>query len=401
MTDLMFPLIDFDGDDAVADLDRAALDRFRGAAHGDDAENRFFAATHAELVDAGHYVCNVPLEFGGGGLDLERTALRQRELAQYAPAAALASSMHLYWTGAAADMRRVGLDDLSGVLRDAAAGQIFASGHAEAGCDIPVLLSTTSAVPVDGGYRISGLKHFGSLGPVWDQMGFHAMDVSDPARPMVVHGFVRRDDEGVSVIENWDTMTMRASQSHDTRFDDVFVPADRIAAVVPAGSTDAPFTGMTLVWALTLISNVYLGVAERAFELAVASANSKTSIGLEGRTMAHNPMVQHQIAEMWITLDGARASLDDLASDWVAGVDHGPLWGPKTFATKVRTGRAVRSVIDTAADVIGGGSIRSDAEIARLWRDARGIAFHPANEAFAHEAIGKGMLGIDPSGPRW
>ena len=43
----------------------------------------------------------------------------------------------------------------------------------------------------------------------------------------------------------------------------------------------------------------------------------------------------------------------------------------------------------------------SNAEIARLWRDARGIAFHPANEAFAHEAIGKGMLGIDSSGPRW
>ena len=156
-----------------------------------------------------------------------------------------------------------------------------------------------------------------------------------------------------------------------------------------------------MVWALTLISNVYLGIAERALELAVSAATSATSIGLEGRTLAHNPMLQHQIAEMWILLDGARAGLDHLAADWVAGVDHGPAWGPMTFATKVRTARAVRQVLDGAAEVIGGRSIRTDAEISRLWRDARGIAFHPATEAFAHEVIGKAALGLDPDGPRW
>lgn len=377
------------------------LDGFRRDAAADDEANRFFANTHDELVAGGHYVGNVPTSLGGGGLDLLATGRRQRHLARYAPAPALASSMHLYWTGAAADLAALGIDDLRFVLTDAAAGQIFASGHAEAGNDIPVLLSTTLAEPVPGGYRITGRKHFGSLGPVWDQLGFHAMDLSDPNNPMVVHGFARRGDQGVTVDENWDTMTMRASQSYDTAFDRAFVPADRIGAVVPAGSVESPVTGTMTVWAISLICNVYIGVAERAFDLAVSSAQSKTSIALDGRTMAHNPMIQHQIAAMWIDLESMRSSLDMIATDWCNGVDHGLQWGPKVFAAKERTSQLVRSVVDTAMDVAGGSSIGRKGELSRLWRDSRGVSYHPATHAFAHEAIAKSALGVDPAGPRW
>jgi hypothetical protein len=51
--------------------------------------------------------------------------------------------MHLYWTGAAADMRRMGDDSLVWVLEAAAAGHVFAAGHGERGNDIPLLLSTS------------------------------------------------------------------------------------------------------------------------------------------------------------------------------------------------------------------------------------------------------------------
>jgi len=38
----------------------------------------------------------------------------------------------------------------------AAAGEVFAAGHAESGNDLPVLLSTCKAERVDGGYRFTG-----------------------------------------------------------------------------------------------------------------------------------------------------------------------------------------------------------------------------------------------------
>jgi alkylation response protein AidB-like acyl-CoA dehydrogenase len=382
-------------------LDTALLEELRELAAADDVDNRFFDETHRLLSDAGHYVCNLPVEVGGGGLDLFETARRQRLLARYAPAPALATCMHLYWTGGATELRRLGIDGLDWVIADALAGQIFASGHAEAGNDVSTAMSSTVAERVPGGYRISGRKHFGSLGPIWNQLGFHAMDSAHPDGPTVIHGFVRRTDAGVTVVENWDTIAMRASQSYDTVLDSVFVPDERIVASTPAGVEDDPVTGTAFFWALTMISNVYVGIAERALELAAESLQAKTSIALDGRTMAHNPMLQHQVAEMWIALDGATSSLDMLATDWVNGVDHGPAWDMKLFAAKHRTSVVVRSVLDTAMDVAGGSAIRNGHELSRLLRDSRGVAYHPPSNALAHEAIGKAVLGIDPTGPRW
>lgn len=376
------------------------LGDFRHHAADDDATNSFFDETHRQLVAAGHYTVNLPIELGGGGLDLFETARRQRLLARYAPAPALASSMHLYWTGGAADLHRQGHPGLASVIDGALTGEIFASGHAESGNDVPVVLSTTNAEPVPGGYRLTGRKHFGSLGPIWTQIGFHAMDTSDPTRPEVIHGFIRRSDPGVSVIDNWDTITMRASQSHDVALESVFVPSERVVAKLPAGSSDDPVTATAFLWALTLISNVYLGIAERALEIAIESLTSKTSIALAGRTLASNPMLQHQVADMWIALDGAASSLDMLATDWVNGVAHGPLWEMKAGAAKHRTSRVVRAVLDTAMEVTGGGAIRNDHELSRLLRDSRGVAYHPPSDAIAHESIGKAVLGIDPAGPR-
>ena len=46
-------------------------------------------------------------------------------------------------------------------------------------------------------------------------------------------------------------------------------------------------------------------------------------------------------------------------------------------------------------------SISTSSEFSRLWRDVRGIAFHPPTDALAHELVAKNVLGIDPAGPRW
>src|SRR5690606_33978952 len=91
----------------------------------------------------------------------------QRRLAQRAPATALALNMHHYWVGIAQDLRAWGDSSLVWMLRDAAAGEVFAAGHGETGNDVGVPLSTAVATRADGGYRITGRKIFGSLSPVW------------------------------------------------------------------------------------------------------------------------------------------------------------------------------------------------------------------------------------------
>src|SRR5437764_8455852 len=143
-----------------------------------DRENRFFHEDFEDLRQAGYLLLAVPRELGGQGMSLAEVCQEQRRLAYRAPATALATNMHLYWTGIAADLARMGDTSLTWMLEEAARGEVFAAGHGEIGNDLPVLLSTATAEPVEGGYRITGRKMFGSLTPVWTRLGIHALDTS-------------------------------------------------------------------------------------------------------------------------------------------------------------------------------------------------------------------------------
>jgi alkylation response protein AidB-like acyl-CoA dehydrogenase len=227
------------------------------------------------------------------------------------------------------------------------------------------------------------------------------MDASDPAAPLVVHGFVPHDAPGLSTVPNWDAQGMRATESHDTVLEDVFVPDADVLCVVPAGPPTEPAVAVMLVWAVTLIANVYVGIAERALEIAVAHASRRTSIAIPRGTFAHNPLVQHQIADMYLALDAARSCVDAVARDWADGVDHGPMWGPKVLAAKWQATVAANRVVDLACEVVGGSSYRRGTELERLSRDVRAARFHPGTDAFTHETLGKALLGVDGNGPRW
>lgn len=377
------------------------LGRFRDRAAGLDRDNAYFHEDLRELRDAGYLAAAVPTEVGGWGFTLAELARSQRRLARYAPATALALTMHSYWIGIANELEQLGDRSLRWIHEAAAAGEVIAAGHAEAGNDIPVLMSTCRAERVEGGYRLTGRKQFGSNGPVWSWLGAHAIDVDAPGGPQIVHAFVARSSPGVAVVETWDTLGMRPTQSHDTVLDGVFVPDERIGRVVPAGDGSDPFLVAMAMWPLSLIAAVYLGIADRALELAVTSANRKKSVAIERGAYAYNPMLQHQIAGMYLELYPANATFEQFVDEWTAGVDHGEEWVPRIYAMKWRAVEAAKRVVDVALDVVGGASMFRSNELERLYRDVRCGGFHPGNDALTHELVGKAVLGILGEQPRW
>jgi alkylation response protein AidB-like acyl-CoA dehydrogenase len=385
----------------VTELPIEMLERFRSRAATLDATNTYGHEDLAELRQLGYLAAVVPQSLGGWGYDLAQLVRSQRRLARYAPATALATTMHFYWSGIAAEFERAGDPSLRWILDEVLAGEIVAAGHAEAGNDVPVVMSTCRAERVDGGYRLTGRKQFGSNGPVWKWLGAHAIDLDAPGGPQIVHAFVERTSPGVTVVETWDTLGMRATQSHDTILDGVFVPDARVGRVVPAGDGTDLFVAAMGMWALPVIGSVYLGIAERALEIAVESARTKTSVALDRGAYAYHPMVQHQVAEMYLELDAARATLDRFAEDWASGADHGDAWVPKLYSAKWRAVEAAKRVVDLALEVTGGGGMFKRSELERLYRDVRCGGFHPGNDALAHEIIGKAVLGVAEPGPRW
>ena len=376
--------------------------RFGERAATYDRENRFFHEDFEELRQAGYLALAVPREFGGAGMSLAEICQEQRRLAYRAPATALATNMHFYWTGLAADLYRSGDTSLQWILEEAARGEVFAAGHGEAGNDLPVLYSTAKAERVDGGYRFYGRKIFGSLSPVWTRLGIHGMDRSDPANPKVVHAFMPRDTEGYRIEETWDTLGMRATRSDDTVLEGAFVPDRYIARVVPPDFAGADLFVLSIFgWAEPTFGSIYLGLAQRALDLTLESVKKKTSIAGLSRSMAYHPEVQHSVAEMVLLLDGATAHIERIAQEWSEGVNHGPWWPAKLVSAKYHAVEAAKKIVDLALDVSGGSGMFKRSELERLYRDVRAGGFHPANAHLVHEIVGKTALGVLGEGPRW
>lgn len=382
-------------------LTQSLLDKCRERAPVYDRENRFCQEDFDELKAAGYLKLALPKEFGGPGMTLAQMSRETRQLALYAPATALCINMHNYWVGTAADLLRGGDKSCEWILREAAAGEVFAAGHAEHGNDIPVLLSTTKAERVDGGYKFTGRKAFGSLTPVWTRMGLHGMDTSDPKAPKIVHAFLPRGTQGAAIKDTWDVMGMRATRSDDTVLEGAFVPDKYIARVIPAGVAGVDmFVLGFFTWALTGFANVYYALAMRVREIIVEQLKTKTAIALT-RPMIYHPEIQHGIAEISMDIETMGPHVEAIANDWSEG-RMGPDWFLRLVAMKHRTVESAFRVVDRALDLSGGFGMFKKSELERLFRDCRAGRFHPANPLLTHELVGKITLGISPDEqPRW
>lgn len=383
-------------------LTEEMLARFDARAPLYDKENRFFTEDFEELKASGYLDLALPAEYGGPGLTLAEIGVHQQRLAYHAPATAIAVNMHFYWTGVAADLLRAGDRSMAWILDRAAAGEVFAAGHGESGNDIPLFLSTTQATRVDGGWELFGRKIFGSLSPVWDWLGVHAVDTSDPAQPVIVHGFIARNADNYRIEQTWDVLGMRATASNDTVLNGTFLADEDVVLTCPAGFAGAGmFQVAVFAWAMLGFAHVYTGIAHRAFDLTVGRVHQRGSIALT-RSMAYHPEVQHQVAEMRMALENVDAHLGRTCEEWSAGADHGALWPLKILTAKHIAVTQAWQVVDTAMDLSGGAGIFTRNRMEQLFRDARLGRIHPGNSALTHELVAKLSLGISPDEqPRW
>lgn len=370
------------------------LERFRERAAGHDRENTFPHDDLAELRERGYLRAFVPTERGGAGLGLEQVASLQSRLATAAPATALAINMHLVWTGCAAVLSARGDDSLDLVLEDAAQDEVFAFGVSEPGNDLVLSDSVTTAEPSDdGGYRFTGTKIFTSLAPVWTRLGVFGRDDTDPDAPALVHGFVHRDQPGHTSLDDWDTIGMRATQSHTTRLTGVEVPASRVVRRLPVGPSADPFVFAVFAVFETTVAAVYRGVARRALGLAVESALGTTSRRAGGAARASDPIVRWRVADAAVAVDGLEPQVDQVARDVDAQVDHGADWPRLVVGLKTRATETARAVVEQAVTVAGGSSYRSSSELGRLQRDVLAGRFHPSSTDSAHATIAAALLG--------
>lgn len=365
-----------------------------------DRDNAYFAEDLADLQAAGYLGAMVPTALGGAGRTLRETAREQARLAAHAPATALAVNMHHVWVGVGRYLHERGDSSLDWLLAEAASGEVFGFGYSEPGNDLVLLGSRTEARPDGaGGYTFHGRKIFTSNSPAWTRLGVLGLESpgGKGGDPRLVHAFVTRDGGGFEILDDWDTIGMRASQSRTTLLDGAHAPAGRVLRLLPPGPSLDPYVLGIFTSFEVLLSSVYAGIADRALELAVDAARRRTSMKT-GKAYAQDPDVRRRIADMalaqdavWLQIDGITRDLDASATD--PAVDHGAGWFRATAGLKVRVTEAAREVVDQAIRVSGGSTYFNGSELGRLYRDVLAGIFHPSSDDSAHATVAQSLLG--------
>jgi alkylation response protein AidB-like acyl-CoA dehydrogenase len=344
-----------------------------------DAEGTFVEESLHAIRAAGLLALAVPSELGGLGATIRQVAMVQRELARHCGSTALATAMHQHVVTFTAWRYRRGLPGAEATLRRVADDGIVLVSTGGADFTRP----RGEATKVDGGYRVSGRKVFASLssaGTVLSTM--FAFD--DPARGRrVLNMAVPVASDGVTVLDNWDTLGMRGTASNDIVLDDVFVGDERVLADRPYGVIDPPLQVIATI-AMPIISAAYLGVADAAYEAALAAAATKAGDSTVQRQVG---LMSHRLRVASWALDGALDEIGDDPEPSVASV-------AAVMAAKREVALAGLEVCDLAMEVGGGPAFFKGSPIERAYRDIRAAKFHPFTPEQTLVHAGRFALGL-------
>jgi alkylation response protein AidB-like acyl-CoA dehydrogenase len=362
----------------------------RAGAHDRDATFPF--ENYDEMRAAGFLGLTVPSELGGMGAGLYEMCLALERLAGGCASTALAVTMHVSPLLQLSSLWRAepSLSGVEQVLRDAANGSvIFASMSAEPGPST-LMTSLTRAMPVEGGYRVTGKKIFGTESAVCTHFSTMAK-VEDPRNgDRVIFFRLPRTAPGLVFHDTWDTLGMRATQSNDWEMREVFVPADAVFHSYPVGHLDARMLQTVWGMAMPAFGSVYLGIAGAALEWVREWAVTRKRL--------HHPGVQSRLAQMEMLQETARAVIRSHCVDMLAGelakLDVQMGMAKAGTVKYVATNHAVQ-IVDLAMQIAGGPGFYRRAPLERWYRDVRAGTIHPLNNLDAEELVGKTALRIE------
>lgn len=328
-----------------------------------DKDGKFVFKNYEELKAHKYFSAAVPEEFGGGGMSHAEMCAMIKTMATYCGSTALAFSMHQHLV-AATIWRYKNKGEGAPMLQKVAKDQLVlvSTGARD------WLESNGEMTKTEGGYLLSGKKHFASQSIAGDMAVTSAPYAHPENGWQVLHFAVPLKTEGVSILDDWDVIGMRATGSQTIVFDRVFVPESAIVLTRPRNGFH-PIWDVVLTVAMPLIMAVYVGLAEKAMEIAI-------SIGKRyQRNQQHLPYI---IGKMNNTLVGTRTQWQAM----VALADNID-FKPSTTVTvdmvslKANVANGCIQTVQEAMEAIGGQSFYRKNTLERLFRDVQGAQFHP------------------------
>ncbi|MDF0603597.1 acyl-CoA/acyl-ACP dehydrogenase [Psychromarinibacter sp. C21-152] len=379
-----------------------AAERFAPRAAEYDREATFPTENYRDLAESGLLAICIPEEEGGLGADLKTYMLTAAEIGRYCGATALTFNMHVcscLWTGPLLDQLELAPDVRAQhhamrklhYRRIIDEGKVYAQPFSEGGAAAAGFKAFgTTALKVEGGWRITGKKIFASLAGHADYYGALCTALQspddEPSRRNTMYIAVPSDAEGVSVVGDWDPLGMRGTVSRTLLFEDVFVPDE--AQLMPQGvyaesARHWPHMFMTL-------TPTYMGIAQACYDFTVAY--------LRGEVPGTPPVKRRMYPTKQIAVAQMRVMLEQTKALWFQAVSEARPDPSKD--SLMRAWAAQHTVMENANELAqlairtcGGQSMLKTLPLERMYRDSRcGSLMLPWTAELTLDMLGKGAL---------
>ena len=379
------------------DLAGRHADAFAQRAAEYDLEGKFPHENYAEMKASGYTAMPIPADCNGGGADLLEICIAQNRLAQGCGATALAVNMHFGLPFVMTDLIALGDDGPKEMLTKIADEQLIVFGaitdsQVDSYKGITGMgYTTVKAEKVDGGFRVNGRKGFGTNSPIGDLFGCTAVYDDPDAGEIGLIFVLPSDTEGLVCLNDWDTMGMRASQSHSWRLENVFVEEDHVFKH-NLWEWDKYARGLW-AWHGGSFGAVYLGIAKAARDFAISQTRERTRLPFK-HPESYYPGHQFLAAEMDIALHAGWAWQTRIAERLIDinNRDDGTI--VEAVAMQYFCMRAAMDVVNKAVDLMGGAALARRLPLERYYRDVRAGPIHPIGGFDALELIGKHAFGL-------
>lgn len=387
----------------LATAERLGREKFLPRAAGYDREGRFPTENYEDLREAGFLGLVIPERYGGLGVKYGQYMEISAELGRWCGATALTFNMHcatMLWSGQMADdlemtpeqraeheQRRTGI--YRKVIED---GAIFAQPFSEPNSAAAAGKAPfgTTAVKVEGGWRVNGRKHFASLAGAADYYGVlctEAREEGDADVRDTIYLAIDGAAEGFAITGEWDVLGMRATSSNNLELTNVFVPDEH--QLMPRGK----YYQAALNWPHMFMSlcPTYMGIAQAAFDFTCQYLRGEVEGGPPAGSARHSAAKQLAVAEMRIKLEQARALFDRAIAE--AAVNPSKEERLRAYAAQYTVMEFSNDICRLALRTCGGRAIFRTLRLEQLYRDSRcGALMLPWTPDICMERLGRESL---------
>ncbi|MEH6943077.1 acyl-CoA dehydrogenase family protein [Bacillus sp. JJ722] len=371
----------------VAYADRLATEIEDKAGYYDET-GQFPFESFEFLKQQGYFKLTIPKQYGGDEISLYELLLVQERLARGDGSTALSVGWHLLTFLNVREARPWPEDVFAQLCRDAVEnGELINIINTERNVGNLVRggKPTTVARRTEGGYLITGRKSYASLAPILNHFTIIAYVEDEDVNAE----FLVTKNEGVDVIETWNTLGMRSTGSHDIDMKEAFVPEN---ALLTRHDPNKPsrFLADGRIYSLE-IPAVYLGIAGAARDIAVNFAKTTYSHSLQNY-ISQASHVRQKIGEIEVLYHSSRSLLYSLADRFERDITlRENLSNDVSLVKHIICGNAIK-ITQLAMKIVGGRSLSRGQKLERLFRDVQCGLFNPPQEDIIIEQLASSAL---------